>query len=320
MNPAQNYLGGLAEALRQDGAILDESISALRREIIRLSNRHDRNMQNLVAKTQRQTQLLSSTLLPQPFSGLCSENATQFLREIGYYCDFTEVDNQGKCRLFPLLLRDRASLWYDSLPAGIVDNWDRLSGAFRAKFGPAAMNLVQEMTLLDRTQGENESVENYTVDMVRRLDMTSLPPEEKVKVYIKGLLPYIQTQVIDKGSETLDKAESLAKLAECLRPLQQEEVYKTVMSVQPKVVVSVNTSARELAETASPVTDSKLEKDVFEQMQRLNEQVRELQNQLLELQAQPSPVSRQPACNDHTTPSQCFACCNNHLMFPKGSD
>ena len=114
MNPAQNYLVELAEALRQDGAMLDESISALRREITRLSNRHDRNMQNLVAKTQRQTQLLSSPLLPHPFSGLCSENATQFLREIGYYCDFTETDNQGKCRLFPLLLsmlRDRASLW-----------------------------------------------------------------------------------------------------------------------------------------------------------------------------------------------------------------
>ncbi len=77
MNPAQNYLGGLTEALRQDGAMLDESISALRREITRLSNRHDSNMQNLVAKTQRQTQLLSFPLLPHPFSGLCSENATQ---------------------------------------------------------------------------------------------------------------------------------------------------------------------------------------------------------------------------------------------------
>ncbi len=73
------------------------------------------------------------------------------------------------------------------------------------------------MTLLDSKQVENESVENYTVDMVRRLDMTSLPPEEKVKVYVKGVLPYIQAQVIDKGSETLDRAESLAKLAECLR-------------------------------------------------------------------------------------------------------
>ncbi len=113
-----------------------------------------------------------------------SENATHFLREIGYYCDFTETDIQGKCRLLPLLLRDRASLWYDSLPAGISNNWVRLSGAFRARFGPTAMNLVQEMTLLDRKQSENESVDNYTVDMVRRLDMTSLPPEEKVKVYV----------------------------------------------------------------------------------------------------------------------------------------
>ncbi len=111
---------------------------------------------------------------------------------------------------------------------------------------------------------------------------------------------YIQTQVIDKSSETLDRAESLAKLAECLRPLQQEEVYKAVLSVQPKVVI-VHTSARELGEKASSVNDSKLENDVYEQMHRLNEQVRELQKQLLGLQAQPSPVFRTPVCNDHTT-------------------
>ena len=85
------------------------------------------------------------------------------------------------------------------------------------------------------------------------------------------------------------------------------EVYKTVMSVQPKVV-SVDTSGRELGEKARSVNDSKLESDVYEQMQRLNEQVRELQKQLLELQAPPPPVSRPPACNDHTTPSRCVAC------------
>ncbi len=55
---------------------------------------------------------------------------------------FSETDNQGKCRLLPLLLRDRALLWYNSLPAEIANNWDRLSGAFWARFGPAAMSLV----------------------------------------------------------------------------------------------------------------------------------------------------------------------------------
>ncbi len=54
------------------------------------------------------------------------------------------------------------------------------------------------------------------------------------------------------------------------------------MSAQPQVV-SVDTIAQKLGEKVSPVNDSKLENDVYEQMQSLNEQVRELQKQLLEL-------------------------------------
>ncbi len=64
--------------------------------------------------------------------------------------------------------------------------------------------------------------------------------------------------MIDKGAETLDRTDrTLAKLAECLRPLQQEEVYETVLAVQSHVV-NVDSSAGQLGETPSPEVVSSL--------------------------------------------------------------
>ena len=116
-----------------------------------------------------------------------------------------------------------------------MDNWANLSAAFLRKYGPAALNLLQESQLLDRQQGPNESVEAYSLDMLNRLEMTALPQNEKLKVYIKGLQPYFRGQVLDKGADTLDRAESLAKQAESLRSLQQEDLVKTFVALQAQL-------------------------------------------------------------------------------------
>ena len=73
-----------------------------------------------------------------------------------------------------------------------------------AKYGPDALNLLQESQLLDRQQGANEFVDTYSVDTLNRLHMTALPQAEKLKIYLKGLQPYYRVQVLEKGADTLE--------------------------------------------------------------------------------------------------------------------
>ena len=44
-----------------------------------------------------------------------------------------------KMQLFPFSLRDVAVTWFESLPVGLVNNWEELVEAYMSKFFPSAL-------------------------------------------------------------------------------------------------------------------------------------------------------------------------------------
>ncbi len=119
---------------------IDNVMAGVNQQVAGLANfraQTDKHLQNITADLTRQNWLQSAALLPNPFSGHTGQNAQRFIDEINQYADYTTTDNIGKCRLFPLLLWNRASACFSTLQDATVDNWANRSAAFLRKYGPS---------------------------------------------------------------------------------------------------------------------------------------------------------------------------------------
>ena len=61
-----------------------------------------------------------------------------------------------KLQLFPFSLRDVATTWFDSLPVGSVNTWEKLVEAFMSRFFPPALIDERRGKIIVFKQGEDE--------------------------------------------------------------------------------------------------------------------------------------------------------------------
>ena len=65
-----------------------------------------------------------------------------------------------KLQLFPFSLRDTTTSWFESLPYGLVNNWEELVEVFMSRFFPLALTLERRGEIIVFKQGEDESLYN----------------------------------------------------------------------------------------------------------------------------------------------------------------
>ena len=65
-----------------------------------------------------------------------------------------------KLQQFPFLLRDVAATWFESLPVGLVNNWEELVEAYMSRFFPLALTFEMRGEIIVFKQGEDESLYN----------------------------------------------------------------------------------------------------------------------------------------------------------------
>ena len=65
-----------------------------------------------------------------------------------------------KLQLFPFSLRDVAPTWFDSLPIGLVNNWEELVEAYMSRFFPPVLTSKRRGEIIVFKQGEEESFFN----------------------------------------------------------------------------------------------------------------------------------------------------------------
>ena len=65
-----------------------------------------------------------------------------------------------KLRLFPFSLRDVATTWFESLPVGLVNNWEEMVEAYMSRFFPPALTFERRGEIIVFKQGEDESLYN----------------------------------------------------------------------------------------------------------------------------------------------------------------
>ena len=83
---------------------------------------------------------LLNLVMKEQHSSLPSEDVASHLNTFVQLCDMQKkkgVDNDiVKLKLFPFSLRDRAKMWFPSLPKNSIDSWNKCKDAFISKYFP----------------------------------------------------------------------------------------------------------------------------------------------------------------------------------------
>jgi len=160
---------------------------------------------------------------PKVFTGDRHENVGSWLRKFNEYAAFAGWDDDRKCLAFPVLISDRVKAWYYGLRAAVRQHWDALSESMVERYGPARHTLWERADMLDRKQGRTESVEEYTREITKILDLFDIGEPERKNIYIKGLRKPIQIYVCEEQVQNMDAAERRALNKESQEKKLKEE-------------------------------------------------------------------------------------------------
>jgi hypothetical protein len=105
---------------------------------------------------------LLNLVMKEQFSGSPNEDDASHLNTFIELCDMQNkknVDNDiVKLKLFPFSLRDRAKIWFSSLPRNSINSWDRCKDAFITKYFPPAKIISLRNQIMNFKQLDHEHV------------------------------------------------------------------------------------------------------------------------------------------------------------------
>ena len=153
---------------------------------------------------------------PSTYHGSSTGDADDYLAYIERYATYRRLSEQQRLELLPVLLRDSAIDWYETLSHDEVSSWPNFRKSFLDRFGRTETTRFRDTTTLWSTsQATNETMDNYysrMVNLARRL-----PHLDTVIIcdaVIRGLRPSIRAKVLSAEVQTMKQLLDAARLAE----------------------------------------------------------------------------------------------------------
>ena len=140
-----------------------------------------------------------------------------------------------------------------------------VSAALNARYGPAARGFMEETALMKRSQGMEESVQDYAEDIANRMSLVGVQEPQRWKYFVKGLKKDLRSYVIEKEPANLEEAEKYAKKAEQLDELKTEDEDKVA-----QIAKAVEQSSAKVMEKVIAALDRMSDRTVAAVTQRDN--------------------------------------------------
>ena len=168
------------------------------------------------------TQLLLKGIQPvEIFNGADEHDPVTWLQAIDELFDATKVDKNDRRRLLPMYFGDDVKKWYRSEEQN--SEYDEFKKQFIDTFTSSTHKLKISTKLMNRRQGNNESVQSYYYDILAlcaRLNPT-MQEEEKILYLLRGLKPSMQQHVIMSDPKRCKDLFEHAKRAEAAASITQ---------------------------------------------------------------------------------------------------
>lgn len=216
---------------------------------------------------------VSAAHKPPTFSGLSTENGSEFLRLFELYCrihglHLTEpvpIPNpprtQPACFRFQANITGQAAAWFSSLAPANVHTWPLIRALFVAKYCNLVNDWAENVNLKNTKQGLDDPVEAYIVKFSDQATRMGKDLDECVSEFVNGLIPEIQANVILHCPANFEAAARHAKLAELVHK-KRVPVVNQISSQIPEnpemieLITGLKEATKLLTEAVKPVTSN----------------------------------------------------------------
>jgi hypothetical protein len=194
------------------------------------------------------TQLLLKGIQPvEIFTGADEQDPVTWLQTIDELFDATKVDNNDRRRFLPMYFGEDVKKWYRSEDQN--SEYDEFKKQFISTFTSSTHKLKISTKLMNRRQGNNESVQSYYYDILAlcaRLN-PEMQEEEKILYLLRGLRPSMQQHVIMSDPKKCKDLFEQAKRAEAAASI-----------IQPSTTITPSTSNEDIDETTAALRRTSL--------------------------------------------------------------
>jgi hypothetical protein len=111
--------------------------------------------------------------MPAPFWGANYERGRDWLQSFQLWAAYRGQQDPAKAAALPLLLREAALRWYNTLPAATRNNWPLLEQAFTLRYGLDPRAEWQRVSLVWATHQGPQEIQESVQDNVARVLQTS---------------------------------------------------------------------------------------------------------------------------------------------------
>ena len=199
---------------------------------------------------------MSSAVRFDTFSGRIDEDFIAWKKHTERNLKFLNWDARKCAAYIPTLLQDKALRYYETLSDTITSNKDAVFESLTTKFSTAAKGMLQINKLLERTQRDTETVEEYSRYITQNFSTLGISDEfTKITHFVAGLKPHLGAEVIKANPSTLEDVEQTAMLAE----LAHKQTHKLADRVDQVLMLNTSrTQAKQVMQSqASYVPDNR---------------------------------------------------------------
>jgi len=215
-------------------------------ETKRLERQQKQQQDNMT--TNLTTQLLLKSVQPvEIFTGADEQDPVTWLQTIDELFDATKVDKNDRRRLLPMYFGEDVKKWYRSEEQN--SEYDEFKKQFINTFTSSTHKLKISTKLMNRRQGNNESVQSYYYDILAlctRLN-PEMQEEEKILYLLRGLKPSMQQHVIMSNPQRCKDLFEHAKRAEAAASI-----------IQPSSTITPAASPEDIDETTAALRRSSI--------------------------------------------------------------